>query len=59
MRRGRVAWRVLAGDRRGVTAVEYALIGMLIFLVIVTSVGTLGTAVQTLYQSIATAFTAA
>ncbi len=40
----------------GATAIEYALIASLIFLVILTAVIALGSNVRTMYQSIAAAF---
>jgi pilus assembly protein Flp/PilA len=42
--------------RRGVTAIEYALISSLIALVIVTSVSTAGTQVSSAFSHIAAAF---
>ena len=41
---------------RGATAIEYALIASLIFLVIVAAVGLVGSAASTLYTSVANAF---
>ena len=46
-------------DERGVTAIEYALIGSLIVLAIVASVGLLGTSVSSMYQQIQTKVAAA
>ncbi len=47
-------WHRLFGDRRGVTAIEYALIAALVFLVIIGGVSSLGSAVQNmLYSKIA------
>ena len=40
----------LAGDRRAVTALEYALIVSLIALVILASVTTLGSSMQSVFQ---------
>lgn len=48
-------WRQLNSDTRAVTAMEYALIGSLIAVVIITAVTTLGTHVNTVFQSIANA----
>ncbi|HKQ44198.1 MAG TPA: Flp family type IVb pilin [Rhizomicrobium sp.] len=46
--------RNLATDTSGATAIEYALIAGLIFLAIVTAVGTLGSTISsTLYASMA------
>jgi pilus assembly protein Flp/PilA len=45
----------LAKDERGVTALEYGLIAGLVAVVIVTSVTTLGTKLQTTFTSIAAA----
>ena len=45
----------LARDERGVTALEYGLIAGLVAVVIVTSVTTLGTKLQTTFTSIAAA----
>jgi pilus assembly protein Flp/PilA len=45
----------LAKDERGVTALEYGLIAGLVAVVIVTSVTTLGTKLQTTFASIAAA----
>jgi pilus assembly protein Flp/PilA len=50
--RGR-GWQRYIGDERGVTALEYALIGSLIFLAIVGAVVGLGSHVSTLYNTIA------
>ena len=47
-------WRRYVGDERGVTALEYALIGSLIFLAIIGAVAGLGGHVSTLYNTIAT-----
>jgi pilus assembly protein Flp/PilA len=43
----------LLHDDAGVTAIEYALLGMLIAVAIVGSVSSVGDAVKTLYESIA------
>ena len=50
-----VSWLDLKRDTSGVTAMEYALIGSLIAVVIVLAVTTLGTNVNTVFQSIANA----
>ena len=47
--------RGLAADRRGVTSLEYALIGSLIFLVIVSGVQAYAGSVTRLYAVISTA----
>ena len=46
-------WKRLLCDERGVTSIEYALIGALLAMAIVGGVSTLGDAVQSLYQMIA------
>jgi len=46
---------LLAKDERGVTALEYGLIAGLVAVVIVTSVTTLGTKLQSTFASIAAA----
>jgi len=46
-------------DEQGVTAIEYGLIGSLIVLAIVASVGLLGTSVTNMYQQIQTKVAAA
>jgi len=52
--------RQLAGDRRGVTVVEYGVIAALVVVVSIGAIGTLGQAVFTdLYQRISTATSAA
>ncbi|MEP3232429.1 MAG: Flp family type IVb pilin [Hyphomicrobiales bacterium] len=43
-------------DRRGATAIEYALIASLVALVIVASVGSTGEQVESIYTSIANSF---
>lgn len=43
-------------DRSGATAIEYALIASLIFVVIVTAVGAMATQVGVLFNSVAAAF---
>ena len=43
-------------DESGATAIEYALLGSLIMVVIVTTVQSLGVSVKALYTSIAGAF---
>jgi pilus assembly protein Flp/PilA len=47
--------QALIRDERGVTALEYGLIAGLVAVVIVTSVTTLGTKLQTTFASIAAA----
>jgi pilus assembly protein Flp/PilA len=47
--------RALAKDEHGVTALEYGLIAGLVAVVIVTSVTTLGTKLQSTFASIAAA----
>jgi len=47
--------KALAKDERGVTALEYGLIAGLVAVVIVTSVTTLGTKLQSTFSSIAAA----
>ena len=49
------AWLDLKSDTSGVTAMEYALIGSLIAVVIILAVTTLGTNVNTVFQTIANA----
>ncbi len=44
-------------DQAGVTAIEYGLIAALIAVVIITAVRTVGTDLQTTFNSIATALT--
>lgn len=46
-------WKRLLCDERGVTSIEYALIGALLAMAIVAGVSTVGDAVQSLYQMIA------
>ena len=46
---------VARGDQ-GVTAIEYALLGSLIAVVIVGAVGTLGTAVRAMFLAVVAAF---
>jgi pilus assembly protein Flp/PilA len=48
---------VLAGDRSGVTALEYGLIAGLIAVVIIATVKTLGTGLNATFNTIATHFT--
>ena len=50
-RTARACFAFLAQDS-GVTAIEYALLGALIAAVIVTGVGTTGTAVEALYEHV-------
>lgn len=57
-RRLRVALRGFVADEAGATAIEYGLIATLIFLVIVTSVGLLGTSVSGAFGRVAAGFTA-
>jgi pilus assembly protein Flp/PilA len=45
--------KALAGDRRGVTAVEYAVIAGVVVLVIVTAFTTLGNNISTTIASVA------
>jgi pilus assembly protein Flp/PilA len=45
-------WRELRRDRRGVTAIEYALIGSLIFLVIIAAVTGIGTNLKGVFNSV-------
>jgi len=54
----RAAFAFLAQDS-GVTAIEYALLGALIAAVIVTGVGTTGTAVEALYEHVSSCVGAA
>lgn len=51
--------RLLWADRRAVTALEYATIGMLIAVTILTAVAHLGTSASGLYQRVVQAFGAA
>jgi pilus assembly protein Flp/PilA len=51
--------RTFARDRRGATAIEYALIAGMIFLVIVASVRLLGGATFNLYNSAGSKWTSA
>jgi pilus assembly protein Flp/PilA len=46
-------WWELIGDRRAVTSVEYALIGALIFVVIVLGITQLGSNLQTTFGTFA------
>ncbi|SOZ15391.1 Flp/Fap pilin protein [Cupriavidus taiwanensis] len=50
MRPADALWSVLQRDERGVTSIEYALLGALIAMVIVSAVTTLGTQVRSLYE---------
>jgi pilus assembly protein Flp/PilA len=50
----RTQLHVLASDRRGVSAVEYALVAALIAAVIIGVVTTLGTNVSTVFNNVAT-----
>jgi pilus assembly protein Flp/PilA len=45
----------LAGDKKGVTAIEYGLIAALISVTIIGAVGLIGTDLQALFNTIATA----
>ncbi|AGW89114.1 Flp/Fap pilin protein [Ralstonia pickettii DTP0602] len=45
-------WRAFQRDKRGVSAIEYALIAALIAMAIVIAVGTLGTRVKALYEMV-------
>jgi len=47
--------RILAGDRRGVSAIEYGLIAAGISIVIAASVTNIGASLKTKFQDIATA----
>ena len=53
MARRRFGWRRYLADVRGVTALEYALIGSLIFLAIIGAVSSLGSHTHTAYNTIA------
>ncbi len=44
-------------DESGATAIEYALIGGLIMVVIVTAVGTIGTNLTPIFESVSAGFT--
>ncbi len=44
-------------DERGATAIEYALIGSLIMVVIVTAVTTIGTNLTPIFQKVSAGFT--
>lgn len=44
------------GDRSGATAIEYALIASLIFLVIIASVGNVGTSLIGIFNDVAAGF---
>lgn len=46
-------WLTLLGDRRGITSVEYALVGAFIFLAIVLAVSQLGTNLHTTFGTFA------
>jgi len=48
--------RRLTGDRSGATAIEYALIGAFVVVIIVTAVGALGSSVSGLFTQVAAAF---
>ncbi|SCB13259.1 Flp family type IVb pilin [Cupriavidus alkaliphilus] len=50
MRPAHALWNDFRQDERGVTSIEYALLGSLIAMVIVSAVTTLGTQVRTLYE---------
>jgi len=56
MKNTRMKLRALWRDERGVTSIEYALIGSLIAMVIVGSVAVLGEGVQALYDRVAACF---
>lgn len=47
------AWVALKTDNRAVTAMEYALIGSLIAVVIITALSTIGTRISTTFNTIA------
>jgi pilus assembly protein Flp/PilA len=48
-------WLALRFDKRGVTAMEYGLIAALIAVVIIGTVTTIGTSLNTKFQAISTA----
>lgn len=48
--------KAFAGDDRGVTAIEYGMIAALVFLAIITGVGTLGETVAGLFELVAAGF---
>ncbi|QYY30843.1 Flp family type IVb pilin [Cupriavidus pinatubonensis] len=50
MQRRDTLWKSFRRDERGVTAIEYALLGALIAMVIVGAVSLLGTQVRALYE---------
>ena len=50
MQRRDALWKSFRRDERGVTAIEYALLGALIAMVIVAAVTLLGTQVRALYE---------
>jgi len=50
-----VAWLALRCDKRGVTAMEYGLIAALVACVIIGTVTTIGTSLNTKFTSISTA----
>ncbi len=52
MRRGVELGRKLAGDRKGVTAVEYGVIAALIIVVCIVAITTVGTNLSTTFNSI-------
>jgi len=45
-----------ANDRRGTTAIEYALIGSLIFLAIIVVTGEIGTSLVGIFETVAAGF---
>jgi pilus assembly protein Flp/PilA len=45
--------QMIAKDRRAVTSLEYGLLGLLVFLVIITSVTALGTSLKPIFSSVA------
>jgi pilus assembly protein Flp/PilA len=53
-----LTWLAVRHDRRGVTAMEYGMIAALIAVVIIASVTTVGTKLETVFKSISTALTA-
>jgi pilus assembly protein Flp/PilA len=52
-------WLALRSDKRGVTAMEYGLIAALVAVVIIVAVTSVGNKLTTVFDSIATALTAA
>jgi pilus assembly protein Flp/PilA len=52
-------WLAIRFDKRGVTAMEYGLIAALVAVVIIGTVTTMGTKLETVFTTINTALTAA